>query len=283
MKRALATNLGLAVLVAAAGAWLWLRPAAPTAEPDFPVSSLKAAEVKSLRLELSGAPPVVLERTARGWRQSAPVAARTDELRVERLLGLLSARSKTRLPARDLERFDLQSPVARLVADGQAFAFGAVNTITNEQYLLAGEHVFLVQPIHGYSLPPPGETLASKLLLGEDEVPAAFELPGRRIGKRDGKWQMDAPSVEAATLSQDDYLRWAERWRYASSLATVAAPPQPRGERIAIVLEDGRRIELLAREESGGFMLVRTDEKLEYRFAADLRARLLGGPAPEPR
>lgn len=283
MNRALATNLGLAVLVAAAGAWLWLRPAARTAEPDFPVSPLKAAGVKSLRVEVGGAPPVVLERGERGWRQVAPVPARTDEMRVQRLLDVLGTRSATRLPAVELERFDLAAPVAKLVVDGQVIAFGAVNPVTGEQYLLSGDHVYLVPVAFALSLPPPGESLASKLLLGEDEVPAAFDLPSRRIERREGRWEQSPPSVDAAALSQDDYQRWVERWRFASSLATVPAAQRQRGEKLALTLADGRRVELLARDEAGGFMLVRLDEKLEYRFGADLRARLLGGPAAAPR
>lgn len=285
MNRSLGTNVGLAVLVAAAGAWLWLRPPAdPAGQQEFPVGTLTSAQATSVRVWRPGAPDVVLERRDRGWRQTAPVAARTDTLRVERVLEVLSARARTRLPAQELERFDLQAPVARLTVNGQVLAFGAVNPVTGEQYLLSGEHVFLVRPAFGQAIPPPGETLASSLLLGEDETPVAFDLPGRRVEQREGRWTGSPPAGDAGSLSQDDYQRWADRWRFASSLATVPAPAQPRGEKIAVTLADGRRLELLARDDAGGFVLVRLDERLEYRFAAEQRARLLGPPAaPGPR
>lgn len=280
MNRALFTNAALALLVAAVGAWLWLRPAAGPTEPEFAVSARKPADTKILRLERPGEPAIVLERRAAGWRQVAPLEARADAMRVEGMLEVLKARSRTRLPAQDLERFDLHAPVARLTVDGEMLAFGAINPVTGEQYLLAGGQVFLVRPDFGMGLPPRGETMASKLLLGEDEQPAAFLLPGRRVERREGKWEQSPPPADGAALSQDDYQRWADRWRFASSLLTLQAPGQPRGDKLTLVLADGRKIELLAREQAGGFLLVRLDEKLEYRFAAEQRARLLDGPAP---
>jgi len=283
MNRALLTNAALALLVAAVGAWLWLKPAGAPGEPEFPVSALKPADVKTLRIGRPGAPDIVVERRPAGWRQVAPVEARADAMRVEGLLEVLKARSRSRLPAQDLERFDLQAPVARLTANGETLAFGAINPVTGEQYVLAGRQVYLLRPSYGQDLPARGETMASKLLLGEDEQPAAFLLPGRRVQRRDGKWEQSPPPGNAAALSQDDYQRWVDRWRFASSLLTLAAPGQPRGDQLVVELADGRKIELLAREEAGGWRLVRLDEKLEYRFAAEQRARLLDGPTAQPR
>lgn len=260
MNRALLTNAALALLVAAVSAWLWLKPADAPGEPEFPVSALKPADVKTLRIGRPGAPDIV-----------------------EGLLEVLKARSRSRLPAQDLERFDLQAPVARLTANGETLAFGAINPVTGEQYVLAGRQVYLLRPSYGQDLPARGETMASKLLLGEDEQPAAFLLPGRRVQRRDGKWEQSPPPGNAAALSQDDYQRWVDRWRFASSLLTLAAPGQPRGDQLVVELADGRKIELLAREEAGGWRLVRLDEKLEYRFAAEQRARLLDGPTAQPR
>ncbi len=280
MNRALLTNAALALLVAAVGLWLWLRPAAKSVEPDFAVSATRPADARSVRIERPGVPDIMLERSPAGWRQLAPVEARADAVRVERLIEVLKARSRTRLPAEDLERFDLHAPTARLAVDGETLAFGAINPVTGEQYLLAGGHVFLVQPSVGLSLPPRDETMASKSLFGEDERPVGFLLPGGRVELREGKWEQTPPPGEAAALSQDDYQQWAERWRFASSLVTRKAPARPRGNRLAVVLADGRKVELMAREEPSTVFLVRLDEKLEYRFAADQALRLLGGPGP---
>ena len=69
MNRALLTNAALALLVAAVGAWLWLKPAGAPGEPEFSVSALKPADVKTLRIERPGVPDVALERRPGGWRQ----------------------------------------------------------------------------------------------------------------------------------------------------------------------------------------------------------------------
>ena len=68
-----------------------------------------------------------------------PFEARADRSQVERLLELTSAASKEKLAATDLARFDLDRPSLTVTLGDQRFAFGTVNPLNQEQYVLAGD------------------------------------------------------------------------------------------------------------------------------------------------
>jgi hypothetical protein len=279
MKRSLLINIALALVVAGIAAWMILRPGEQSAATRS-ISQKKPADATRIAIERKGLPGFVLEKDKAGnWVQSAPFPARTDASKAPRLLDLLGARAKTTYPANDLGRFELDQPFARMTIDDQVFAFGAVNAVTNEQYVLAADTVFLVSPMHGFALPTQVDSLASHLLLAEDEIPTEFVLPGVTIELRDGKWVRTPPASDPAKLSQDDFVRWTEQWRYASSLATRVPAAKPVGDSVRITLQNGRTIEMRILSRSPELRLLRTDENLEYVFAAETGARLLS-PGP---
>ena len=282
MKRGFVINIALGLIVAGLAAWMILKPGEQAA-PTRSLSQKKPADAQRIAIERKGLPGFVLEKDkADRWVQSAPFPARTDASKAPRLLDLLGAQARTTYAATDLGRFELDQPFARMTIDDQVFAFGSVNAITNEQYVLTGDTVYLVPPVHGFALPTEVDSLASHLLLADDEVPVAFVLPGATIELRDGKWVRTPPPADPSKLSQDDFVRWAEQWRYASSLATRVPQTKPAGETVRITLQNGRTIEIRILSRSPELRLLRTDENLEYVFAADTGARLLS-PGPEAK
>ena len=280
MKRSFIINAVLAVIVAALALWMTLKPGDKEA-PGVALSALKRDAVKKIRIVPSKLPEFVLEREGNRWVQTQPFRARTDESQSGRLLDLLAATAKDKLEAKDLGRFDLDKPFARVFFDDQEFAFGTLNTLTNEQYVLTGNGVYLVSPVFGYGLPSRPDGLASHMLLADDELPAKYELPGVTLESKDGKWQVSPAPAEAP--SQDDLARWAESWRYASSLATQPAPADAKGERAKIVTRAGKTIEFIIAARTPNFVLVRPDEKLQYLFPPDTAAKMLQAPAPAPK
>ena len=274
MSRAAWLNSALAVVVAVLGAWAYFKPArdAPAAHP---LSALKSSEAASIHIERPGSAPISLEKKSGAWMMTAPFAARGDESRVRRLLEILEARSAHRLAATDLSRFELDRPQARLTIGRQAFSFGMVSPVTREQYLLTEGAVFAVHPNYGVALPAHPAEMASPRLLGPDEKPARIELKAFAVEQRDGKW---AQTPAAKDPSQDDFLRWVELWQLASA---ARVEPYVKGkplETIRIHLKEGAMLALgvLAREPE--LVLLRTDEKLQYHFRAELAKRLLSPP-----
>lgn len=279
VKRGLLVNLLLALVVGGIVAWTLLKPEDKGA-PAHALSQKKPGDAKRIAIDRKGLPPFVLEKDkADRWVQSAPFPARTDASKAPRLLDLLGAQAKVTFPAQNLARFELDEPFARMTIDDQVFAFGSVNSVTNEQYVLTGDTVFVVSPVHGFALPTQVDSLASHLLLADDEVPMAFSLSGITIEMRDGKWVRTPALPDDEKRSQDDFQRWAEEWRYASSLATRVRAGPLKGDTVRITLRNGRTIELRILARTPETRLLRTDENLEYVFPPDTGTRLL---APGP-
>jgi hypothetical protein len=281
MKRTLLINIVLALLVLGLVLWFVVKPKEQEkGGPPQAVSLKKSADAKRITIARKGLPEFVLEKDAGGhWVQIAPFPARVDASKAGRLLDILGATAKTTYPATDLARFELELPLVRVTIDDQTFAFGSVNAVTDEQYLLAGDRVYLISPVHGFNLPSQADSLASHMLLAEDEIPGAFALPGFKLESKDGKWTSTPPPADPAKLSQDDYVRWAENWRMAASLATQVASGKEAGDAVRINLQNGRTIELIVASRAPELRLLRTDENLVYVFPADVATRLLTPPA----
>ena len=275
MRRAGWLNAALAAIVVALGIFLYFRPAKDAAI-EQPLSGLKPQEVRSLRIERARAVPIVLVRKEDTWFIEAPIAARADDARVMQLLAIVEARSAHRLPPGNRERFGLEPPQARVIADGQPFSFGLVNDITREQYVMAGDAIYALHPRYGAALPESAVQMASRRLFGPGEAPARIALRDFAVEQRDGKWTL-AP--RAADLSQDDFIRWVDEWRLASALRVEPGPAARARDEIRIRLRNGGELTLSVISREPELVLARSDEKLQYRFGAGLAKRLLSPPA----
>jgi len=279
MSRAGWLNTALAAAVVALGVFFYLGPGRDAAV-EYPLSALKSREARSLRIERAGAAPIVLDRKQDAWFISAPFAARADALRVQQLLTIVEARSAHRLPAADRGRFGLEQPEARIIVDGQPFSFGMVSDITREQYVMAGDAIYAVHPRFGAALPVNAIQMASRQLFGADESPVRIALRDFAVEQRDGKWTL-APS--SGELSQDDLLRWVDEWRLASALHVEQRSAARTRDEVRIQLKNGGEFTLGVVSREPELVLARSDEKLQYRFRAELAKRLLSPPGAANR
>lgn len=271
MRRA---NLGLAILVVVLGAVVYTQPTTPP--QGYPLSERPAASVTSILTERGGREFARLEKQSGHWRVIAPFAARADAGRVERLLALLEARATARLPAQDIARYDLDPPGERIVLDGEAFALGAVSPVERDRYVGTADAVYTVPISLLPALPASPLDFVSRQLLGPDEVPVEFELPGWRLAQAEGRWSA-APS--AADASQDDYHHWADAWRSAQALSVVAAPAGKPLAQVRIVLKNGQGVVFDVMQREPGTVLVRRGEPLGYELSTETARRLLAPPA----
>ena len=274
MSRAGWLNALLAAVVIALGAFFYFRPAQDAAV-EYPLSALKPREATSLRIERAGAAPIVLDKKQDTWFISAPFAARADASRVQQLLAIVEARAAHRLPAGDRGRFGLEQPEARIIVDGHPFSFGVVSEITREQYVMSGDAVYAVHARYGAALPVNADQMASRQLFGADESPVRIALNDFAVEQRDGTWTL-AP--HSGDLSQDDLLRWVDEWRLASALRVEPRSAARARDEIKIQLKNGGGFTLGVLSREPELVLARSDEKLQYRFRAELAKRLLSPP-----
>lgn len=274
MKQSFWLNIALLLAVAAAGAFVYLRP--PAEKPvEHALSHLAPVSATSVRIERPGTEAIVLEKKDGTWFLVAPFAARADEFMVQRLLAILQARTAYRFAATDLARFDLEKPRARLVIDGQRFVFGLVNEISREQYVRAGDWVYGLSARYGLALPVRPDALASRRLLAPGETPVRISPPGFSVARSAERWVLEPGPNDR---SQEDMNRWVEEWQAASALRIEPHRQGEAGESVRIELANGDTLAIGILGRKPEVVLLRPDQRLQYHFVAEVGMRLLSPP-----
>jgi len=263
----------LAVVVAALGGWLYYKPSARETQTQA-VSTLKAGDVKRVRVERTPDVQLALERRDGTWYITEPFKARADGFQVGRLLQVLDTRSAVRYPAQALTRYGLDKPMARLTIEDQRFDFGAFNTTTREQYVLAGDSVYLIALGAGAALPRDAEALLARELFAPGEAPVRIELPEFTAILQDGTWQLNPPTDASA----DDRVAWAEAWQRASALRAERYDGALPGPFVRVTLKSGPTVTLGLIQREPEVVMVRSDEGIAYRFVQGAAKRLLSAP-----
>lgn len=279
MKSRSLLNLALLVLVAGLGVFLYLKPK-PAAAPEIRLSGLKPDEIQRISVERPGRPAVNLDKQGGAWFVTAPFRARADSFQVQHLLEVLSATSPQRLPAAGLSRFDLDQPALRVTIGPQRFSFGMLNLLTHQQYVETAGSVYLISAGYGGTVPSQAADYASHRLLTSAEQPVGFTFPDFSLSQTNGDWSLTPPQPG---LSQDDFNRWVDDWRYASSLATEPYSGSPSLGKIGIALKGGKRLSLEILQWQPELVLLRPDESMEYHFASGMAKQLLAPPAASPK
>lgn len=278
MKRGWLLNIALLVAAAVLGWLAWRTPARDeVAQQKLSVQTPAAA--RKITLTRPGKPEIVLEKSGTQWQLTAPLRARADEFQVLRILTILEARPTAHFSASGLARFDLETPVARLRIDGEDYAYGGINAVTRDQYVLRGDTVYTVELRHGAALPADATALIRRALLGETEHPTAITLPQFSLTQFGGKWTLSPVQTD---VSQDDLQRYVDRWRQASA---AHAMPYAGGKSlmdIRITLADGAVLDISVVQREPQLVLWRHDTGLQYAFLAAAGQALLAHPAKLP-
>ena len=274
MKKSWLLIAALLMLVVALGFFAYLKPRSD--EPaTYALSTLKADQVRQIRLERGGSPAIAIEKKGNLWLITAPFTAHADPFHVERLLAIVAARAAHRFAGTDLARFELDQPTARLTIDGQSFSFGTVSAVTREQYVLTGGTVYAIDPRYGGALPATAEQLIGRQLFAGNEAPVRFEFRDFSVAQSDGKWSVTPQVVD---LSQDDFNRWVDEWRQAAALrAELYADKKPVSE-IKMEFRDGTKLTLGILQRESELVILRPDAKVQYYFPSETARRLLTPP-----
>ena len=277
MKSRVLLNLTLIAALVALSLYAYFKPRQDAA-PTIKLTLLKRDEVTRIVVEPRGAAALKLEKLDGTWRIVAPLNAQADATQVDRLVDIVNAYAKQKLANADLVQLDLSPPQVRVTLNDQAFAFGRVNDITYEQYVAAAGGVYLVPPLYGYGIPTDATKLLSRNLLDAGEVPVAFDFGRYRIIRDDkGNWAADGEFATAkeASLSQDDFNRWADEWRFTSALSVEPDKSSRAREQVIVRFKDGKAVTMRILQKEPDFQLVRSDNAMRYHFGVAVGHRLL--------
>lgn len=283
MKTAWIKNLLLVTLVTALALYALYKPNPQDDIKRFELSTLAKAAVTKIAIEPKGGARIELNKQGEDWLIVQPFAARADRTQVDRMLDVLTARSNDKLAASDLQRFDLDAPAMRVTFNDQSIAFGTASPVGGDQYALVGDSVYLVAPYFRSLVPDDAQRLITHALLRADEKPVAFMLPSFSVQQQDGKWTLTPPPAsEKDRLSQDDFNRWVDDWKLASSLLTQRSADKQANEWIELRMADGKTLRLGILQREPELVLARSDEKLSFYYSAETAKRLLSAPMPAP-
>ena len=266
MRRQLWINLGLALGMVVL-AWLVFFKSEQLADAGLhKLSNLKAAQVDNISIRVANQPPIALIKKQNAWFLTEPLNARADPLRVESLLGVLTAQSEKRFAAKDLARYELDKPLAQLQLGKQSFAFGGVQPLSNQLYVLTNDAVYLISPVYFLDVMKPATGLIAKQILAPDEVPVAFELPHYTLTRQDGTWRMTPP---AESFTQDNANAFADEWVQAQANAVSQPQHFKDSERITLRFASGKTLLLLAAQQGAEWVVQRADSQLAYHFTLE--------------
>jgi hypothetical protein len=271
MKSRIWLNIFLLLLVVALALVVYAKRHAP-AEQTHPLSMLNAAQVAAIQIEKPNTAAVHLEKRNDAWFVTAPFSARADSFRISRILEILAASSAQTFPATDLTAFDLDKPLLKLTIDGQPFSFGTLNPLTQQQYALTANTVYLISARYMSNAAVQTADFADKRLFAENEMPVRFEFAGRVLALNEGKWETTPLRTDS---SQDTLNKWRDEWHQA--LALLAQPyvdGKSSGE-ILITLNGGKKIALSILQQAPDLVLLREDERMQYHFPQDIGKQLL--------
>lgn len=270
----------LFAIVIALGLFAWFKPPTPSSI-TYAVSTLKGADARMLRVQRQGKTLATLEKHGSDWFLIEPVKAPADSFQVLRLLAVLDAKSAKPWDATALAKFELDTPQAELLVNDQRFAFGAINTVTREQYVLSNHQIYPLQMSFGAAIPTDANALLRRSVLAAGDAPSRFEFDTFSI-VNDGKKWIATPL--ASDLSQDDYNHWVAQWREGSALRSeIVDKRQPLAaplREIFIILKDGAKITLSILQIEPELILRRADLGLQFVFTGDVGKQMLSIPAP---
>ncbi len=275
MRKSWITLGALFACVIALGLFVWLKPPR-TQGPAHAVSALKSADARTLRLLRKGKPLALLEKRNAGWFLLEPLKAPADDFQVLRLLAILDAKSALQYPPADLAKFDLNAPQVEIIINHQRFAFGAINEVTREQYVLTQNQVHPLEVRYAAAVPNDAGALLRRSVLAPGDTPVRFEMGAFTVATDEKKWAATPP---AGDLSQDDYNRWVAQWREGSALRAEIADTRNSLSEIHIAMKDGGKLSLGIVQREPELIVRRADLGLQYVFVGDVGEKMMSLPS----
>jgi hypothetical protein len=268
MRRSWITLGALFACVIALGLFVWLKPPKPP-QATYAVSTLKSLEAHRIRVLHKGQPPIALEKRGGEWALTEPVKGPADTFQVLRLLAILDAKSPLHYPPAELAKFELDAPQVQVIINDQRFAFGAINTVTREQYVLTQNTVYPLEPRYGAAVPASAQALLRRSVLAPEDSPVHFEF---------GTFSV-ATTPPAGELSQDTYNHWVAQWRAGSALRTELLDKRKPQSEVRITLKNGTKVALDIVQVEPELIVRRADLGLQFVFVGDMGNQMMSPPA----
>ncbi len=293
MKNRWIINLVMLGLVVAIAVFMHLKPAQTEQSTQFEISSAKLADFSSIKVEFPAKAPVVFEKENGYWMMRKPYAARADQASVLRILAIVAATSKVKLPLQDAAKYGLDQSTIKLTLSGehseQIFAFGTFNPVTEEQYVSLGQQVYLLSGQYGEAAATQPIEMVDKIPLNPQE---RKQIDGFALGRLEqwdqnalkleldaqGKWHVNDPKAKPTQNDLNEWLDFSWVQSQAKSVEFYTPDRHQTYPSFEILLRDGKKIHVDKMQESPEYLLARPDEGIIYHFSNDVGFTMVNPP-----
>ena len=251
-------------------------------EATYELSSLKLSEFDEIFIDFPSKAATSFKKINGFWYQTKPYQTRADQNIVYRLLSILAARSKEKLDSLQIEKYGLDKPKLKMTFakenEKKVFSFGTYNPVTEQQYVLFDNNVFILDGIFSEMASYLPVELIDKRPLAPFEKVMKFDF------SRLEQWQENYLRIEIddsgnftadgkkINYKSEQLTEWfSDNW--LNALAT-RVEPYKFDARIGyksfdLYLDDKAKITFYRIQESPELLLYRKDEGLLYSFPQD--------------
>lgn len=249
-------------------------------QPQQHITGIKPENIESVEIETADT-VLALKRDSGGWMLEAPIRWPANDVNVERLLGIASVETDSRLAANeiDLATLGLKFPKAILRLNDTEVLFGATNNIGARRYTMVGSTVFLLPDQHLPFITQGLTAMVDRRLLPRTDELTVFKLPGFEISRDDNNnWQL----IGADGFEQGQIATLVDNWQNleASRVKLFSANKVPQ-QKIRVQFADGQNQEFFVMSIDPEIIIANPRIGLQYHFPTDLYYQLISLRADE--
>jgi len=287
MKSRWLINLALLVLVAALGAFVYLRSdQGEQKQSGHELSTLKLASFSKLSIEFPAKASVTFEKIDGHWRITQPYSARADQVAVQRVLSIIAATSADKFPTSDLGQFGLDNPKLKLKMDHEVFLFGTINPVSGDQYVAYQDAVYLLPVSYSESASIQTVEFIDKTPIKPTEKIVGFDFSRLEqweetrlnVDLVDGIWKVSTANAKPDQNEMNEWLDVTWVHAYANSVVPYVPDRRTTFPGLEVKLKDGTKVHFDKLQESPELLLGRPDEGMIYHFPADAGFSMLNPP-----
>jgi len=288
-------NLALLLIVLILATVVMLEPGkTPEPKPEL-LTSMKAADVKQIKIIRRDRNTIKLEKQAKHWRMLTPFNLPANDHKVESVLNLLKTESTARydLAKLDPARFDLLKPAVSIYFNRSLkIDFGNIAPLQKQRSVRIGKQLHLIPDYYYYHLVGSATDYLDHALIPKDKKIIRLELPTLTLALKDSKWTL-TPKDES--YSADAYTDLLNEWQQAHALELRPLKNKDKknlpDKQIHILLQGSDKPISYNLQQSGDkFILIRADKNIEYVIPKDKAETLLSlqksapaKPAPQKK
>jgi hypothetical protein len=294
MKNRWLINIILFVIVLSISLFLALKPVQKKQTKQFEVSTFNLSDFEGVKIDFPSRASVVFKKNNEAWDMLEPIKGRADQFSVQKIISIVATSSSEKLPSSDLSKYGLDKPTVKLKlqhkGSEEEFIFGTYNSVTEDQYLLYKDNIYLISGVYSEAASTQPIELIDKSPLSKIEQVKEFDFSrleqwqSRRLklSRNINEWKASQGNL----LKQDEIAEWFDMTWFKNPAKSVEKYPLDLRipyKSFDITTVGGKKITFIRVQESPETHLYRVDEGLLYHFGSDIGFTMMNPPIEQPK